>query len=193
MFKRALFPSQRKVITVSTPPKSTKTSMKRPLVHLPSHSLPPPAFTHPPLYSLSDCLRNFCDLGIHVYGTLRTRRQSRRNPRQIPRRNRNRCTHPRRRRKRRNVLSLRNPKREIRLLNSPCKKHKHVTPPKEPSLMAVLDIGKYRLTYAGLGWVIFRNEDMLLKYLKFELHYLGCKARVWGGGLMGRDGGDVYA
>jgi len=59
--------------------------------------------------------------------------------------------------------------------------------------MAVLDIGKYGLTYSGLGWVIFRNEDMLPKYLKFELHYLGGKAHVWGGGLMGRDGGDIYA
>jgi hypothetical protein len=32
---------------------------------------------------------------------------------------------------------------------------------------------KYGLTYAGLGWIIFRNEDQLPKYLKFELHYLG--------------------
>ena len=32
---------------------------------------------------------------------------------------------------------------------------------------------KYGLVYAGLGWVIFRNEEQLPKYLKFELHYLG--------------------
>jgi glutamate decarboxylase len=32
---------------------------------------------------------------------------------------------------------------------------------------------KYGLTYAGLGWIIFRNEEQLPKYLKFELHYLG--------------------
>lgn len=32
---------------------------------------------------------------------------------------------------------------------------------------------KYGLVYAGLGWIIFRNEEQLPKYLKFELHYLG--------------------
>lgn len=32
---------------------------------------------------------------------------------------------------------------------------------------------KYGLTYAGLGWIIFRNEEQLPKHLKFELHYLG--------------------
>jgi glutamate decarboxylase len=32
---------------------------------------------------------------------------------------------------------------------------------------------KYGLVYAGLGWIIFRNEEMLPSYLKFELHYLG--------------------
>ena len=32
---------------------------------------------------------------------------------------------------------------------------------------------KYGLTYAGLGWIIFRNEEQLPSYLKFELHYLG--------------------
>ena len=32
---------------------------------------------------------------------------------------------------------------------------------------------KYGLVYAGLGWIIFRDEELLPKYLKFELHYLG--------------------
>ena len=32
---------------------------------------------------------------------------------------------------------------------------------------------KYGLVYAGLGWIIFRNEEQLPAYLKFELHYLG--------------------
>lgn len=32
---------------------------------------------------------------------------------------------------------------------------------------------KFGLVYAGLGWIIFRNADMLPKELIFELHYLG--------------------
>ncbi|ORY87112.1 putative glutamate decarboxylase [Protomyces lactucae-debilis] len=32
---------------------------------------------------------------------------------------------------------------------------------------------KYGLVYAGLGWLIFRDEDQLPKELVFELHYLG--------------------
>ncbi|EJT99282.1 glutamate decarboxylase [Dacryopinax primogenitus] len=32
---------------------------------------------------------------------------------------------------------------------------------------------KYGLVYAGLGWIVFRNADMLPKELIFELHYLG--------------------
>lgn len=32
---------------------------------------------------------------------------------------------------------------------------------------------KYGLTYAGLGWIIWRNKDFLPKELIFELHYLG--------------------
>ena len=32
---------------------------------------------------------------------------------------------------------------------------------------------KYGQTYAGLGWLIFRDEQYLPKHLVFELHYLG--------------------
>jgi glutamate decarboxylase len=32
---------------------------------------------------------------------------------------------------------------------------------------------KFGLVYAGLGWVIWRDESYLPKYLIFELHYLG--------------------
>ena len=32
---------------------------------------------------------------------------------------------------------------------------------------------KFGLVYAGVGWIIFRNENMLPKHLVFELHYLG--------------------
>jgi glutamate decarboxylase len=32
---------------------------------------------------------------------------------------------------------------------------------------------KYGLCYAGVGWLIFRDEDQLPKELVFELHYLG--------------------
>jgi glutamate/tyrosine decarboxylase-like PLP-dependent enzyme len=32
---------------------------------------------------------------------------------------------------------------------------------------------KYGLVYAGVGWILWRNEDELPEHLKFELHYLG--------------------
>lgn len=32
---------------------------------------------------------------------------------------------------------------------------------------------KFGLVYAGVGWIIWRDEAMLPSYLKFELHYLG--------------------
>ena len=32
---------------------------------------------------------------------------------------------------------------------------------------------KFGLVYAGVGWIIFRDESMLPKHLVFELHYLG--------------------
>lgn len=32
---------------------------------------------------------------------------------------------------------------------------------------------KFGLVYAGVGWIIFRDEKMLPKHLVFELHYLG--------------------
>lgn len=32
---------------------------------------------------------------------------------------------------------------------------------------------KFGLVYAGVGWIIFRDESMLPKHLIFELHYLG--------------------
>ena len=32
---------------------------------------------------------------------------------------------------------------------------------------------KYGLVYAGVGWIIWRDESMLPKHLVFELHYLG--------------------
>jgi glutamate/tyrosine decarboxylase-like PLP-dependent enzyme len=31
---------------------------------------------------------------------------------------------------------------------------------------------KFRLVYAGVGWIIWRGEKMLPSHLKFELHYL---------------------
>lgn len=32
---------------------------------------------------------------------------------------------------------------------------------------------KFGLVYAGLGWIIWRDQSLLPKYLIFELHYLG--------------------
>lgn len=32
---------------------------------------------------------------------------------------------------------------------------------------------KFGLVYAGVGWIIWRDESMLPKHLVFELHYLG--------------------
>lgn len=32
---------------------------------------------------------------------------------------------------------------------------------------------KFGLVYAGLGWIIWRDQSLLPKYLVFELHYLG--------------------
>jgi glutamate decarboxylase len=32
---------------------------------------------------------------------------------------------------------------------------------------------KFGLVYAGVGWIIWRDEKMLPKHLIFELHYLG--------------------
>ncbi len=32
---------------------------------------------------------------------------------------------------------------------------------------------KFGLVYAGVGWIIWRDESLLPKYLIFELHYLG--------------------
>ncbi|KAK5635783.1 hypothetical protein RRF57_011495 [Xylaria bambusicola] len=39
---------------------------------------------------------------------------------------------------------------------------------------------KYGLVYAGLGWVIWRDESYLPKHLIFELHYLGGTERSFG-------------
>jgi glutamate decarboxylase len=51
---------------------------------------------------------------------------------------------------------------------------------------------KYGLVYAGLGWIIFRNEETLPKFLKFELHYLGGMSAFYAGANGDRNGGDVY-
>lgn len=32
---------------------------------------------------------------------------------------------------------------------------------------------KFGLVYAGVGWIIWRDESYLPKHLVFELHYLG--------------------
>ncbi len=34
---------------------------------------------------------------------------------------------------------------------------------------------KYGMVYAGLGWIVWRDQQYLPKYLIFELHYLGGK------------------
>jgi glutamate/tyrosine decarboxylase-like PLP-dependent enzyme len=49
---------------------------------------------------------------------------------------------------------------------------------------------KYGLVYAGLGWIIFRNEAQLPDYLKFELHYLGGISILIVFNV--RYGGDIY-
>ncbi|KAI0972081.1 glutamate decarboxylase [Xylaria arbuscula] len=39
---------------------------------------------------------------------------------------------------------------------------------------------KYGLVYAGVGWIIWRDESYLPEYLIFELHYLGGTERSFG-------------
>ncbi|TGJ87597.1 hypothetical protein E0Z10_g1164 [Xylaria hypoxylon] len=39
---------------------------------------------------------------------------------------------------------------------------------------------KYGLVYAGVGWIIWRDESYLPEYLVFELHYLGGTERSFG-------------
>ncbi|KAI0509206.1 glutamate decarboxylase [Xylaria bambusicola] len=39
---------------------------------------------------------------------------------------------------------------------------------------------KYGLVYAGVGWIIWRDETYLPEYLVFELHYLGGTERSFG-------------
>lgn len=34
-------------------------------------------------------------------------------------------------------------------------------------------IQQFGLVYAGVGWIIWRDESYLPKHLVFELHYLG--------------------
>ena len=54
-----------------------------------------------------------------------------------------------------------------------------------PSILVDTNLGKftlgaeddnltqYSLVYAGVGWIIWRDESYLPKHLVFELHYLG--------------------